>query len=76
MLRLKPRPVLLTYGCALLSVALVIVFRSLLQPVLADQAPLLLFTLAVMTSAWYGGLGPGLLATCLSTFAGVYSTLR
>ncbi|MCP9496305.1 MAG: PAS domain S-box protein [Pyrinomonadaceae bacterium MAG19_C2-C3] len=72
MLRQTPHPILLRYGCALLSVALIIICRSLLQPVLVEQAPLLLFTLAVMTSAWYGGLGPGLLATSLSTFAGVY----
>lgn len=63
---------LLRYGCALLSVALVVVMRALLHPLLDTQAPLLLFTLAVMVSAWYGGLGPGLLATCLSAFVGGY----
>src|SRR5262249_16739513 len=35
-------------------------------------APLLIFILSVMVSAWYGGLGPGLLATVLSLLLGDY----
>lgn len=72
MFSLMPRPILLRYGCALLSVALAVVIRSLLEPVIEGQAPFLLFTLAVMTSAWFGGLGAGLLATGLGAFLGAY----
>ncbi len=60
------------YAVALLSVGAVLVVRMLLQPVLGSEAPLLLFTLSVMVSAWYGGLGPGLLATGLGALIGAY----
>ncbi|MGG6240389.1 hybrid sensor histidine kinase/response regulator [Nodosilinea sp. AN01ver1] len=59
---------LMRYAVALLSVALALginlLFRSYLEP-----TPTPLFFAAVMVSAWYGGLGPGLLATVLSTVA-------
>lgn len=59
---------LLTYGVALLSVALALgcslAFESLIRPI-----PFSLFFVAVMVSAWYGGFGPGLVATILSTLA-------
>ncbi|MGI8997822.1 MAG: PAS domain S-box protein [Pyrinomonadaceae bacterium] len=62
----------LRWPVAVLAVALVLAFRWLLWPALQEQAPLLLFTFAVMASAWYGGLGPGLLATFLSALAGKF----
>ncbi|PSN76243.1 hypothetical protein C8B47_28330, partial [filamentous cyanobacterium CCP4] len=59
---------LMQYGVAVLSVALALginlLFRSYLEP-----TPTPLFFAAVMVSAWYGGLGPGLLATGLATIA-------
>jgi PAS domain S-box-containing protein len=59
---------LLHYGVALLSVVLAVgtnlVFSPYLAPTLTPP-----FFAAVMVSAWYGGLGPGLLATALSTLA-------
>jgi PAS domain S-box-containing protein len=59
---------LLHYGVAVLSVALalgtnLLFYRSL------EPTPTPLFFAAVMVSAWYGGLGPGLVATMLSTLA-------
>lgn len=59
---------LLHYGIALLSVALALGTTLLLNPYL-NPMPAALFYAAVMVSAWYGGLGPGLLATVLSTLA-------
>jgi PAS domain S-box-containing protein len=59
---------LLHYGVALLSVALALGGNLLFSPYL-DPTPTPLFFAAVMLSAWYGGLGPGLLATALSTLA-------
>lgn len=59
---------LLQYGVALLSVALGLginlLFHSYLEP-----TPTPVFFAAVMVSVWYGGLGPGLFATVLSTLA-------
>ncbi|BAY99266.1 multi-sensor hybrid histidine kinase [Tolypothrix tenuis PCC 7101] len=57
---------LLHYGVALLSVALALGINLKLSPYL-DATPTPLFFVAVMVSAWYGGLGPGLLATAVST---------
>ncbi|MDZ8088476.1 MAG: PAS domain S-box protein [Nostoc sp. DedQUE12b] len=62
------REKLLHYGVAFLSVALALWATLLLNPYLTST-PAALFFGAVMVSAWYGGLGPGLLATVLSTFA-------
>ncbi|MHC0061949.1 PAS domain S-box protein [Nostoc sp. UIC 10890] len=62
------REQLLHYGVAFLSVALALWATLLLNPYLTPT-PAALFFAAVMVSAWYGGLGPGLLATVLSTLA-------
>jgi PAS domain S-box-containing protein len=59
---------LLQYGVALLSVVLALATNLLLQSYL-EPTPTSVFFAAVMVSAWYGGLGPGLLATLLSTLA-------
>jgi PAS domain S-box-containing protein len=58
------------YGIAVgLSLAMVAI-RAALQPMLGDILPLQLLTFAVLISAWWGGLGPGLLATGLCAIAG------
>ena len=59
---------LLHYAVALLSVALAVGTNLLFNPYLAPTLTPPFFA-AVMVSAWYGGLGPGLLATALSTLA-------
>jgi two-component system sensor kinase FixL len=43
-----------------------------LQPWLGLQVPYLQFFPAIMMAAWHGGLGPGALATVLSTLAAMY----
>ena len=60
------------YGLAIVSVAVVALLRWLLQPALADAAPLILFVLPIVLAGWYGGIGPALLATVLGTLAGSY----
>jgi len=60
------------YFVAIAATAVVFTARFLLEPALGDVAPLLMFTLSVMMSAWYGGLRPGLLATALGALLGVY----
>src|SRR5690349_8918998 len=64
MLKEPPSP-LLRYGVALLTVILALTLTLLLWP-LFDPPVFSLFFAAVMISAWYGGLGPGLLATTLA----------
>jgi PAS domain S-box-containing protein len=59
---------LLSYGLALLNVALTSVV-SLWLGSWIKPTPLALFYVAVMVSAWYGGLKPGLVATVLSALA-------
>ena len=49
--------------------ALVVTLR--LKPLLGESISPLFFA-AVMLSAWYGGLGPGLLATALAGWASAY----
>jgi PAS domain S-box-containing protein len=46
--------------------------RLVLEPLLHEQAPLLLFTLAVAASAMLGGFGPGIFSTLLGAALAVY----
>lgn len=60
------RPRLWPYGVAVLAVAVALALKLLLQPLLEMESPFLIFFAAVMVSAWYGGKGPGFLATALA----------
>jgi len=60
---------LIRYGFAVLLVALATGVRVALRPIIPTGFPFLTFFLAVMLAAWRGGLGPGLLASVLSTLA-------
>lgn len=53
------------YGVAVLAVAIAL----LLAPLIEHESPFLLFFAAVMVSAWYGGMGAGVLATAVSPFS-------
>jgi PAS domain S-box-containing protein len=68
--------VLLRYGVALGATGLVLLVALALSREFASPAPLLLFSLGVILTAGYGGLGPGLLATGLSLLAGSYFFLE
>jgi C4-dicarboxylate-specific signal transduction histidine kinase len=59
------RPPLLRYAISIASVAAALSLAALL-PFRADPSHFTLFFVAVMISAWYGGLGAGLVATILS----------
>ena len=56
------------YGAAVLAFGAALLITQLLWP-LIDPAATPLFFAAVMVAAFYGGLGPGLVATALSTWA-------
>ena len=60
------------YGVAVVSVVLFVTAKLLLAQTPIPQSPFLLLSAAVMIAAWFGGLGPGLLATALATAAGDY----
>ncbi len=60
------------YSIALITSALALLIRFAISPLLQESAPLLIFIVPVMLSAWHGGLGPGLLATGVSAIAGTY----
>jgi len=69
---------LLRYGLALASIVVTLGFHLLLDS-LSFQSRLLLLILgatmlsaSIIVSAWYGGLGPGLLATALAAIATDY----
>lgn len=66
------RGALLRYGLAVLTVAAAVLSRRALGGVLGNQVPFLLQFVAVLTSAAFGGLGPGLLATALASAAGYF----
>jgi C4-dicarboxylate-specific signal transduction histidine kinase len=62
------RPSLLRYTISIATVVAALLLASLL-PSHADPSHFTLFFAAVMTSAWYGGLGAGLMATILSALS-------
>lgn len=66
------RILLSRYSIAVLASVLALLIRFLLMSVLGYEAPLLVFIMPVMFAAWYGGFGPGLLATGLSALVGTY----
>src|SRR5918994_2194009 len=62
----------LRYGVAVLVAGVAVGIKLLLDPVLPQNVPFLLLFGAVMVSAWYGGLGPGLLTMVLAGLATDY----
>jgi len=63
------------YGVAVAVVGVTLLAELLLSPLIGGQGPFgpfILFSIAVMAGALFGGLGPGLLATVLAALAGVY----
>ena len=70
----RKRSVIWGYGTAVLSVAAALLLSH--WPGLhLESAPVSLFLCAVMLSAWYAGVGPGLLATILSAVSFYYCFL-
>ena len=64
-------PVIARYGVAVVSVIAALVCARWMAMYLVGS-PVSLFLCAVMLSAWFGGLKPGLLATALSVLAFKY----
>ena len=67
------RPAWQRYGAALAVTLAAFGLKFLLEGRLGLGSPVLLLPLGTILAAWYGGLGPGLLATVLSAvLAGLY----
>jgi K+-sensing histidine kinase KdpD len=65
------RPAMMSYGVAVLSVAAALIIA--LWPALhLHDAPVSLFLCAIMLSAWFGGVWPGLFTAVLSVLAFYY----
>jgi len=64
-------PVMLCYAVAALSVTAALIIARWLE-INLHTAPVSLFLCAVMLSAWFGGIGPGVLAVVLSFLAFAY----
>ena len=70
--RFTERSALLRYGVAVFAVVLALLSKLALEPLIVQETPFLLVFAAVIVSAWYGGLGPGLLATVVAGLATDY----
>lgn len=66
------RPTTLRYGVAALATVIALLLKLGLDPLIEIDTPFLAFLSAVMVSAWFGGIGPGLLATALTALLGDY----
>jgi signal transduction histidine kinase/ActR/RegA family two-component response regulator len=64
------------YVVAAAVVVLAFTVRLPLKPLIGNASPFLFFTPAVMVAAWYGGLGPALLAAGIGAGLGNYFFLR
>ncbi len=60
------------YVLAVVAVAAALLLRYLLNPILGQQGPYLILTLSIVLAALYGGFGPAVVATALSTLVGTY----
>jgi PAS domain S-box-containing protein len=69
----RPQAPILRYGVALLSIILALIPTFLLTDVVESR--LLVFAVAVMVSAWYGGWKPGLAATSFALTVSAYFAL-
>ncbi|HET9966548.1 MAG TPA: PAS domain S-box protein [Rubrobacter sp.] len=76
MLSIRHTSPLLRYGVAVLAVGVAFAIKLLLDPLIVQETPFLLIFGAIMISAWYGGLGPGLLATVAAGLATDYFFLQ
>jgi PAS domain S-box-containing protein len=66
------------YGVAVVAAGLALLLQMLLVPWFGgapNQSPFMIFFIAVMVASWFGGLGPGLLATTLSALLSWYFLL-
>jgi PAS domain S-box-containing protein len=66
------RSTVLRYSAALLVVAFASLLRGALTPSLGEGVPFIVYFPCIVLAAWFGGLGPGLLATGLGGLVAWY----
>jgi K+-sensing histidine kinase KdpD len=66
------RSTAMRYGVAVLAVAVAFAIRYLIYGDLQNRLVFTFFVPAAMIAVWYGGIGPGLVATVLGLLAGDY----
>jgi signal transduction histidine kinase len=71
----RPIPAQVRYFVALAVVGATFALRLALIPYLGRDVPFISFFLAVVVSSWFGGFGPGALATVASAFLNRYFML-
>ncbi|MGJ7491121.1 sensor histidine kinase [Variovorax sp. ZT4R33] len=64
----QPRDYLIAFAAVMAALGL----RFLMNPLLGQQGPYLILSLAIVVATFYGGFGPALFATVLSTSIGTY----
>jgi PAS domain S-box-containing protein len=74
--RANPANVALGYGIAVLASAAAWALRAALDPLLGDQVAYSPLLLSVAFAAWFGGLGPAVLATILGGLVSWYAYLN
>jgi two-component system, cell cycle sensor histidine kinase and response regulator CckA len=72
--RLPAQAPILAYGVAILSIILALIPTFFFSDVVESR--LVVFAVAVMVSAWYGGWRPGLVATSFALTVSAYFSLR
>jgi two-component system sensor kinase FixL len=63
------------YAVALIAIAASVLFRDIFEDALGTRATFIQFYPAIMVAAWYGGFGPGLLATAAAAIVAMYALL-
>jgi len=69
------RPLWLAYGIAVVTTAATLLVLEAGAPEVPASAPIIVFVLPVILSAYIGGLVPGLLSTALATLTSIYLVL-
>jgi len=68
----KPPTTLQTYAVAIVAVATAFGLRYGIYGTLDHRLPFAFFTMATLIAAWFGGLGPGMLAALAGLLLGDY----
>jgi PAS domain S-box-containing protein len=71
----RSRRLSVRYGVAILLSLLALIFEWFFRPVFGPGS-LAVFYLAVIISAWYGGLGPGILAAAVGLLANLFPQMQ
>jgi signal transduction histidine kinase len=72
----SPRDMLGRYLFAVGVIGVATIVKMVLPDLIGREVPVSLYLGAIMVAAWFGGTGPGLLATLLGTVTGYYWFIR